>query len=271
MASHALSSAANLERCKLQNLFFKTELSLILALCIGFIGLSAIITALFVSSKSKSLLEKYEGLVAPFFSLPAVLFSLTAALLATSVWDNYSVATRAIKTESQSIMTIISLANSAPYLKDSNLVPSAKIYIKSIVQDEWKTLATGRSNSPITDEKFIAMRSEIFKAVNTQPDKAESKALLNEFYAINTARETRQAYASFDLHPVRWYAILFLAVLVLISVAFSHSTKPKALMVAMSIATLTVLTPLCILALTFSSPYQGLISISHAPYLQIIK
>lgn len=256
----------------MQNLFFKTDLSLIWALCIGFIGLSTLIVRLFVNNpKTKKLVEQYEGVVAPFFSLPAVLFSLTAALLATSIWDNYSVATRAIKNESQSILSIISLANSVPYLKDGNLSASAKAYVKSIVEDEWKTLATGRSNSPITDEKFIAMRSEIFKAVNVQSDKAESKALLNEFYAINTARETRQAYASFDLHPVRWYAILFLAVLVLVSVAFSHSAKPKALMVAMSIATLTVLTPLCILALTFSSPYQGLISISHAPYLQIIK
>lgn len=255
----------------MQNLFFKTELSLILALCIGFIGLSIIIAWLFVSPKTRPLLERYEGVVAPFFSLPAVLFSLTAALLATSVWDNYSVATRAIKNESQSILTVISLANSVPYLKDSELSINAKLYIRSMIEDEWRTLAAGKSNSPITDEKFIAMRSEIFKAANIFPDRAESKALLNAFFTINTARETRQAYASFDLHPIRWYAILFLGILVLISVAFIHLSKPKALMVAMSIATLTVLTPLCILALTFSSPYQGLISISHAPYLQIIK
>jgi hypothetical protein len=144
----------------------------------------------------------------PFFSLPAVLFSLTAALLATSIWDNYSVATRAIKNESQNILSIISPANSVPYLKDINLSASAKVYVKSIVE-EWKTLASSQSNSPITDEKFIVMRTEIFKTYNALPDKAESKELLNEFYAINTARETRQAYASFDLHPVRWYAILF--------------------------------------------------------------
>ena len=62
-----------------------------------------------------------------------------------------------------------------------------------------------------------------------------------------------------------------LGVLVLISVAFIHLSKPKALMVAMAIATLTILTPLCILALTLSNPYQGLISISNDPYLQILN
>jgi hypothetical protein len=39
--------------------------------------------------------------------------------------------------------------------------------------------------------------------------------------------------------------------------------------VAMSIATATVLIPICMIALTFSSPYHGIISISNEPYLQI--
>lgn len=255
----------------MHGLFFKSDISLISALFIGFIALSTIIAWFFVSPRNRSFIQQYEGVVAPFFSLPAVLFSLTAALLATSVWDNYSITTKAIKNESQGILSIISLANSVPELKNTDLLVSAKAYTQSILDDEWAALSTGLSNSPSTVEKFIAMRADIFKAANLLSDKAESKALLNTFYTINNARETRLAYAAFDLHPIRWYAILFLGVLALISVAFIHSSKPKALMVAMSIATLTILTPLCILALTFSNPYQGLISISNHPYLQIVK
>ena len=255
----------------MQNLFFKTELSLILGLCIGFISLSALITWLFVSPKTKQIVGQYEGVVAPFFSLPAVLFSLTAALLATSVWDNYSIATKAIKSESQGILNIISLANSIPKPKDIDLPGSAKAYTQSIINDEWRTLAVNRSASPVTDDKFIAMRAAIFKTANMLSDKAESKALLSAFNLVNSARETRLAYAAIDVHPIRWYALLFLGVLVLITVAFTHSSKPKALMLGMLIATLTILTPLCIISLTFSNPYQGLISISNAPYLQIIK
>lgn len=214
---------------------------------------------------------QFDGVAPPFFGLPAVLFSLTAALLATSVWDNHSTTTKAIKNESQGILDVISLANSLPRLSQSNLPASAKAYAQSIIDDEWQALAISRSNSPITDKKFVDMRTEIFKAVNALSNDAESKALLNAYYTINNAREARLAYAGFDLHPIRWYAILFLGALVLTAVAFIHVSKPKALIVAMSIATLTVLTPICMLALTFSSPYQGLVSISKSPYLQVIK
>jgi len=214
---------------------------------------------------------QFEGVVAPFFSLPAVLFSLTAALLATSIWDNYSVAIKAIKNESQGIVSIISLANSVEPFQKTNLSVLAKEYTKSVVDDEWQALSRSRSASPTTEEKFNALRTEIFKASNMVFDKAESEALLNTFFTINTARETRLAYASFDLHPIRWYAILFLAVLALVTVAFIHLAKPKTLIVAMIIATLTILTPLCMIALTFSSPYEGVIAISKTPYLQIIQ
>ena len=255
----------------MHNLFFQSDSSLVIALCIGFACLATLITQIFIRPRFSALIQQYEGVVAPFFSLPAVLFSLTAALLATSVWDNYSVATKAIKNESQGILNIISLAESVPLLKGTNLSASAKAYTQSIIDHEWGTLATSRSASQVTNEKFIDLRAEIFKTSNLLSDKAESKALLGAFNSINSARETRLAYASFDLHPVRWYAILFLGALVLIAVAFIHSSKPKALIVTMTISTLTILTPLCMIALTFSTPYQGMISLSKTPYLQIVQ
>lgn len=255
----------------MQNLLFSSDSIFILELSIGIISLSILITLFFFNPKNRGFIQRHDGVVTTFYSLPAVLFSLTAALLATSVWDNYSIGMKAINNESQGILDVISLANSAPALKEMNLPASVKAYTHSIIDDEWKTLSNNRSSSPITEEKFTSMRSNIFTAVNLLADKAESKALLNAYFTINNAREARLAYASFDLHPIRWYAILFLGVLVLVSVATGHASKPKSLLIAMPIATLTILTPLCVLAFTFSSPYQGAIAISNNPYLQIVK
>jgi len=255
----------------LHNLVFKNDLTLLTALVLGFVFVAGFISWLFVFSSHRSLIHKDEHVLAPIFSLPAILFSLTAALLATSVWDNYSVANKAIKSESQSILNIISLANSVPAFKETKLSNLAKAYTQSIIEDEWQALGASRSASPLTHEKFIALRTEVFKATNAISGKSESKALLNAFDTMNNAREMRLAYAAFDLHPIRWYALLFLGILVLLAVALTHITKPQALMAAMIIATLTILTPLYMIALTFSSPYQGIISLSNSPYLQIPK
>ena len=76
---------------------------------------------------------QYEGVVAPYFGLPAVLFSLSAALMATSIWENYNIAAKAIKAESQGLIEIISLASTIPELKNSNLANTTRTYAKSVI------------------------------------------------------------------------------------------------------------------------------------------
>lgn len=253
----------------MQNLSVDDEIGLILSLVTIFAVIGVIIARIFIAPSTRPVMLQYEGVVAPFFGLPAVLFSLTAALMATSVWENYNIASKAIKNESQGLLDIISLVNTIPELKNSTLSNSTQIYAKSIVEEEWQTLSKDSKNSLVTKEKFMAMRTDLFKAVNQLNNNAESKALMNAFQIVNNAREMRLAFVSFDVHPIRWYAILLLAILVQIAVGFIHLTKPKALVVAISIATVTVLVPICMIALTFSSPYLGVIAISNEPYLQI--
>ena len=212
---------------------------------------------------------QYEGIVAPFFGLPAVLFSLSTALMGSSIWENYNIASQAIKTESQGLIQIISLASTIPELKDNNLLNATRIYAKSILDEEWQTLTSDRKDAAQTVEKFITMRSDVFKAANQLNNNAESKVLMNAFQTVNNARSIRLAHTTFDVHPLRLSGILLLALLLLITVAFIHVVKPKSLVVAMSIATATVLVPICLITLTFSSPYVGVISISNTAYLLI--
>lgn len=255
----------------MQNLAEQFEL-LVVAMLIAIFTFSAILIAWFFTSPSKcNLAISLEGLVAPFFSLPAVLFSLIAALMATSVWENYSIATKAVRSESQSIMNIISLAKSIPSIKNSQLDKTSKQYARSIIKEEWETLSSHQAHSPTTQRYFEDLRSQVFFAVDSLNNTAESRALFNAFQNVNSARETRLAFVSFDVHPIRWYAILFLALLVQITVGLVHLAKPRALVTALIIATATVLVPICMIAFTLSSPYQGVISISNEPYLEILK
>jgi hypothetical protein len=245
------------------------EITLVLIIIFVFSAIAVIISSIFLSSKTRPLMLQYEGVVAPFFGLPAVLFSLLSALMGTSIWENYNVAAQAIKSESQGLIQIISLADTVPELRDNNLANATRIYAKSIVEEEWQTLTSDRKDAAQTVEKFIAMRSDVFKAANELNNNAESKVLMNAFQTVNNARSIRLAYTSFDVHPLRLSGILLLAVLLLITVAFIHVVKPKSLVVAMFIATATVLVPISLITLTFSSPYVGVISISNKAYLLI--
>ena len=70
----------------MQNLSVDYEIGLIALIIMAFSIIGLIIVRIFLASNTRPAMLQYEGVVAPFFGLPAILFSLTAALMATSIW-----------------------------------------------------------------------------------------------------------------------------------------------------------------------------------------
>jgi hypothetical protein len=191
--------------------------------------------------------------------------------MATSIWENYNMANKSIHSEASGLTTIIDLAQTVPSLQKSPLVDYARSYARSIIEEEWKTLSAHGKPAPSTQREFEALRSATFKAVDSLDNNAESKALMTAMQTVNDGRKARLSFVSFDVHPVRWYAILILALLVQLSVVLIHIAKPKALCVAIGITTLTILIPICTIALTLSSPYVGIISVSNSPLMALMQ
>lgn len=247
------------------------ELTLIGIIVLLFIGIALLFSWFFLSAKTRHIAQKWEGVVPTLLGLPAILFSLTVALLASSIWDNYSMANKSVRNEALGLATIIDLAQTIPSLKDSTLVHNAKTYTQSIIDDEWKTLSAHGQPAKSTKRHFEELRSSTFQAINSLNNNAESKALMHAVEIVNDSRKARLSFVSFNVHPIRWYAIIVLAVLVLLTVALIHPAKPKPLLIAMGISTITLLIPICTLALTLSSPYVGVISISYDPLLSVLR
>lgn len=247
------------------------ELSMIGMIVLLFMSIASFLSWFFVSAKTRSFSQQYEGIVPTLIGLPAILFSLTVALLASSVWETYNMANKSVRSEALGLATIMDLAQTIPALKDGALSNNVKTYTQSVINDEWKTLSTHGQPSDDTKRQFEELRSATFQAINSLNNNAESKALMHAIEIVNDSRKARLSFVSFDVHPIRWYAIIVLAILVLITVALVHPAKPKALFIAMGISTITLLIPICTLALTLSSPYVGVISVSYDPLLSIIR
>ena len=247
------------------------ELSMIGIIVLFFIVVALLLSWFFVSAKTRSFSQTFEGVVPTLLGLPAILFSLTVALLASSVWETYNMANKSVRNEALGLATIMDLAQTIPALNDSGLSNKVRIYTQSIVDDEWKTLSARGQPAESTKRYFEELRSSTFQSINSLNSNAESKALMHAIEIVNDSRKARLSFVSFDIHPIRWYAIIVLAMLVLLTVALVHSAKPKVLFVAIGISTMTLLVPICTLALTSSSPYVGMISVSYEPLLSIIR
>jgi hypothetical protein len=247
------------------------ELIMIGLIALFFIGVALMLTWFFVSAKTRPFSQKYEGIVPTLLGLPAILFSLTVALLASSVWETYNTANKSLRHEVSGLATIMDLAQTIPALKDSALSNKVKIYAQSVIDDEWKTLSARGQPADTTKRYFEELRSATFQAINSLNNNAESKALMHAIEKVNDSRKARLSFISFNIHPIRWYAIIALAILVQLTVALIHPAKSRVFFVAMGISTITLLIPICTLALTLSSPYVGIISVSYNPLLSVLR
>lgn len=244
------------------------ELFMVSAIILFFACTAIGITWFFNAIQTRSSVERFNGVTTTFLGLPSVLFSLTVALMASSLWENYSMANKSVRTESIALQTIIELAETNP-----NLMPLARYaqtYARSVVQEEWQTLSTRGMHADTTKKHFELLRKATFDAVDELKGNAQATVLMRAIQSLNEARKTRLSYVSFDIHPVRWYVSIILAVLVQITVASIHMSKPKVLPLVMVISTATILLPLCTIAITLSNPYVGLISISSGPFNSLL-
>lgn len=190
--------------------------------------------------------------------------------MAAALWENYSGAAKAIRIESQGIRSYIQLAETIPRLKEFNLTLAAQEYTESVIKDEWPTMATLKASNQ-TENKFQSLQIATFQAIDKLGNIAETKALMNAYQSIHDGRNSRLGYVKFDIHPVRWVAVLMLAILMQLGVAAVNSNKPKALVISMALATMTILTALCTMTLTLSNPYVGVVAVSNNAYINAVQ
>lgn len=254
----------------LQDLANANELLLISGVILLFVCTGVFITWLCINPRTHKMLSPFEGVVPPFVAVPAGIFALTAALMAASLWENYSGAAKAIRTEVQGLESCVELAQTIPALKTTDLAALSRDYARSVVNDEWTTMAVMEA-SAVSEEKFKELQMAIFQVASNLNNAAEVKVLLSAYQNIQDGRTSRMSYVNFDTHPARWIAVMVLGLMLQLAVGAVHLTKPKALIIAMPIVTCTILTALCTIMLTLSNPYIGWLSVKSIPYLPLLK
>lgn len=153
----------------LQNLANEHELILISFLVLFFAMTGIAIFLLCTHQKIQRMQKLCEGITPTLIGVPAIMFSLTAALMATSLWDQYSGAAKAIRVESQGIASYIQLAETVPGFRELELGIRAREYARSVLEDEWEGMGADRNASGAqakTKDKFQALQIATFRAAD---------------------------------------------------------------------------------------------------------
>lgn len=201
---------------------------------------------------------KHDPLSIPigaFIATVATAWALALGFVAADIWAISSKANQATSDERSAIIRLIGIAES-PEIDAIALKKALINYRGAVVDDEW----TKNANlyPALSVEKAIqGIRNEILKMAKHDTPPPVVVHMLNDLDILQDARNMRLSVGATSVDPYKWYLLLSLTVMTLITVASTHSDRIRAGKVALLIYTFSATLCLWILAV-HANPYQGL-------------
>lgn len=253
-----------------KSFFYLSDLMIIAGFLLFYAGISFLIYWTCCISKLKTCFHPFHGVVAPYILVPMSIFALSSALLGVSVWDHFQNNARAIGNEAQTIKAYIALVESVPLDGKVTLVNDAKTYAVSALEEEWQMIAMERHPHEPTSARLQTLISDTVRlSIDEKIPNFLQSALLQSAQNINNARNARLSMINDEPDTIRWLSVILLGVTVLMSVALVHLDRPKPMLAALTVSTLSICLVLSLVGLAVN-PFSGMLMISKAPLQQII-
>ena len=207
-----------------------------------------------------------EPIVSNFLAVPTTMFALVMAFMASSAWQNMSVAKTSIWNEKLAIETISNLAIYPPSLKTLTM-NDLKLYLDSVTQKEWGLYFNQKS----VPEVEGAIRKLGADAWSLEEAYCEGKAsdarcsasvitstFLRALEQLRLGREQRLSLGSLANfgYGVKWVAVYLLAVVAAVNLAAGHRTSKHAAVIVLIIFCSCAAILFSIVALHIH-PYKG--------------
>ncbi|TDR93839.1 DUF4239 domain-containing protein [Enterovirga rhinocerotis] len=225
----------------------------LLTLALALTGAASL--ALFESRWTRGWVAASSGVVAPFFTAVAVLFSLLTGFAANDAWERVRQANRAVLAERDGLVALydVSLAASP----DMAPIRATVIrYLEAVMVDEWPLMRDGRT-APSATAAFSELLAELAKpSLSASAGLAVHETLLASWQKVRAARSDRVVLSEqFSDHP-KWWTIFVLAVLTQVALALVHIGKPIPAAVAISLFTVAAVVTLSLVAVK-ERPFDG--------------
>ena len=207
--------------------------------------------------------QSLTGVVAPFFSGPAILFALLTGFLANDVGDRSRQAFRAVHAEAAELRNIHTL--SVASASDMRTIRAAlKTYVTSVVADEWPAMDETRP-SPRTMAAYDDLLREVsVPSIAKDSGQAVHAALLNATVRVGTARNDRLALSSDHTNDLKWLVVIALGLITQVAIGLVHLERPRAFMASLIVFSTAAVVTLGIIALQ-EYPFDGAFQVSPAP------
>ncbi|MGX7741220.1 bestrophin-like domain [Rhodopseudomonas parapalustris] len=237
-------------------------------LALLYYGVAVLLMAVVFASPLRGPIAKLQGVVAPFFSSVAVLFSLLTGFLGYDVAERNRQATRAVQTEAGELQNVYTLSVAAAS-DMRNIRIALKAYADSVLKNEWPTV-NGMA-APPTSLAYDKMLTEISApAITRDSGAAVHVALLSSAVRVGTARNTRISLSTDRTSDLKWISVLILGVVTQVALALVHLDKPRPMAAALSVFATGAIVALGLIALQ-EDPFSGVFRVSPLPLEHVLS
>jgi hypothetical protein len=194
-----------------------------------------------------------------------VLYSLTAALIAISVWETYDAAAKIVSAEATAVATLYRDVSSYPPPTDSQLQDTLRDYIEYVIEEAWPAQHKGRV--PLGGVERIDRLQKLL--MRFEPEGEGQQLLhaetLRAYNHMVEARRMRLDAVETALPGLMWAVIFVGAALAVTGSYFFRVSDPR-LHMSLVVLLTTFIAMVIFVVLAFDRPFRGEMGIESEPY-----
>ena len=210
------------------------------------------------------------GVVAPYFSSVAILFSLSVGFMGADIWQRAEQAQQSVLQETSNLKLLSHLAE----ILEPTTQPLAEricTYAKAVVQQEWPTMLLDGEASPTAetalDNLMLALATPEFTA---RVDATLRREMLNAFNQVRTYRVNRIQLSSGHSHIGKWVLVIFLGFMTQIAIGLVQLDKPRAQAITLAVFSITTAVTLSLLA-SMDQPFTEPFAVLNTPIADLAR
>jgi len=210
-------------------------------------------------------LARYAGHLEKIAPLPTFIgaittvWALSLGFAAADVWSVRANAERLASAERSSISRLAGMAR-AEALDSLQLRQALSLYANAVERDEW-TRDQNTQGSPEVEVALQQIRLAFIALARADTPDALIDKMARDFDELQDARNERLAIGQGAVSNYKWYLVLFLTMLSMLTIAITHVGQPRAARNALLIFNVAAFVSLWILAL-HANPYAGVARIA---------
>lgn len=185
--------------------------------------------------------------VPPFVAVVAACWALALGFAASDIWLLGAQADKAAAAERSSVMRILGV--SAPEALDMPQMHEAiGEYARLVGTTEWGENRNGWAN-PEVDEELQTIRLAIIDMARSDVPQALVSKVVQDFDELQDARNERLAIGQSLVDEAKWYLVIALTALTMVTIVAVHLERPRAAINALVIFAVVAFISLWVLAL----------------------